>query len=83
MADFFLLRILRSGTVPAPLAVGIGAACAIAQEEMSYDHKHVTKLSQLLISGITDKLTHIVRNGHPDHTYPGCVNLSFAFVEGY
>lgn len=27
-------RGLRSGTVPTPLAVGLGAACSIAQEEM-------------------------------------------------
>ena len=27
-------RGLRSGTVPTPLAVGMGAACHVAQEEM-------------------------------------------------
>lgn len=27
-------RGLRSGTVPTPLAVGLGAACSIAQQEM-------------------------------------------------
>ena len=27
-------------------------------------------------------LTHVVRNGDADHSYPGCVNLSFAYVEG-
>lgn len=27
-------RGLRSGTVPTPLAVGLGAACEVAQEEM-------------------------------------------------
>ena len=27
-------RGIRSGTVPTPLVVGIGAACALAQEEM-------------------------------------------------
>ena len=27
-------RGLRSGTVPTPLAVGMGAACLVAQEEM-------------------------------------------------
>lgn len=29
-----------------------------------------------------NNLTHVVRNGDPQHSYPGCVNLSFAFVEG-
>lgn len=27
-------------------------------------------------------LSHVVRNGDPEHSYPGCVNLSFAYVEG-
>lgn len=27
-------------------------------------------------------MTHIVRNGDPIHSYPGCVNISFQCVEG-
>merc|ERR1712179_122958 len=38
-------RGLRSGTVPTPLAVGLGAACELAREEMEYDHKHIGRLS--------------------------------------
>lgn len=30
-------RGLRSGTVPTPLAVGLGAACEIAQQEMEVE----------------------------------------------
>lgn len=30
-------RGLRSGTVPTPLAVGLGAACEIAQQELEVD----------------------------------------------
>jgi cysteine sulfinate desulfinase/cysteine desulfurase-like protein len=29
--------------------VGLGAACAIAKEEMEYDHKHVSRLSNKLV----------------------------------
>lgn len=47
-----------------------------------YDHKRVTELSARLVNDITAGLTHVIRNGDPDHSYPGCVNLSFAFVEG-
>lgn len=75
-------RGIRSGTVPTPLAVGLGAACELAAEEMEYDHRHVSRLSDLLISLITSELTHVVRNGDPARGYPGCVNLSFASVEG-
>ncbi|XP_065915316.1 cysteine desulfurase-like isoform X2 [Dysidea avara] len=75
-------RGMRSGTVPHTLVVGLGAACEIAGEEMEYDHKHVTWLADRLITGITSQLDHVIRNGDPDHSYPGCVNLSFAYVEG-
>ncbi|KAI9459081.1 pyridoxal phosphate-dependent transferase, partial [Russula earlei] len=51
-------RGLRSGTLPAALAVGM-------------DHAW----------GINEKVERVVRNGDPDG-YPGCVNLSFAYVEG-
>merc|ERR1719427_1743530 len=75
-------RGLRSGTVPTPLVVGLGAACALAQQEMEYDHKHVTRLSNLLVDGLTNQLPNVVRNGDPIKGYPGCINLSFHCVEG-
>lgn len=49
---------------------------------MAYDHKWIEFLSQRLLEGITGQLEHVVRNGDPTSTYPGCINLSFAFVEG-
>ncbi|CAG8677911.1 27605_t:CDS:2 [Dentiscutata erythropus] len=75
-------RGLRSGTVPTPLVVGLGEACRIAKEEMEYDSKRVKKLSQRLVDGIMGKVQHVVRNGDPNASYPGCVNLSFAYIEG-
>ncbi|KAI9327468.1 pyridoxal phosphate-dependent transferase [Zopfochytrium polystomum] len=75
-------RGLRSGTVPTPLAVGIGEACRIAKNEMAYDHARIKKLADRLYTGITSKVDHVVRNGDPDAWYPGCLNLSFAYVEG-
>merc|ERR1719483_1417872 len=74
-------RGLRSGTVPTPLVVGLGAACALAQDEMDYDHDHVTRLSNILVDGLTSQLPNVVRNGGTS-LYPGCVNLSFHCVEG-
>lgn len=75
-------RGMRSGTVPTPLVVGLGEACRIAKKEMKYDHAWMEKLSQRLLNRIFSSLTHVVRNGDPVHSYPGCVNLSFAYVEG-
>lgn len=75
-------RGMRSGTVPTPLVVGLGAACEISQEDMDYDYSHVSRLSEKLISKITNNIPHVVRNGDSDQCYPGCVNFSFSYVEG-
>lgn len=77
-------RGLRSGTLPHPLAVGMGAACEVAGREMDRDRVHVDRLSDRLLDGITSRISHVTLNGDPDHSkrYPGCVNLSFACVEG-
>lgn len=75
-------RGIRSGTLPAPLIAGMGAACEIAEKEMAYDHKWIEFLSNRLLDGIAGGLEHVIRNGDPHSTYPGCINLSFAFVEG-
>ncbi|XP_023298563.2 cysteine desulfurase, mitochondrial [Lucilia cuprina] len=75
-------RGLRSGTVPAPLAVGLGAAAELAQKEMEYDRKWIEFLSKRLLDRLTSELPQVIRNGDPEQTYSGCLNLSFAYVEG-
>lgn len=75
-------RGLRSGTVPTPLAVGLGAACSIAQQEMEYDHQRVSMLANRLVQKIMSEIPDVIMNGDPEQRYPGCVNLSFAYVEG-
>uniref|UniRef100_UPI00398E45D2 cysteine desulfurase n=1 Tax=Pristiophorus japonicus TaxID=55135 RepID=UPI00398E45D2 len=75
-------RGLRSGTVPTPLVVGLGTACEIAQQEMESDHKHVSTLSRRLVTKIMNKISDVVLNGDAEQSYPGCINLSFAYVEG-
>lgn len=75
-------RGMRSGTLPAPIIVGLGEACAVAEREMGRDSAHIRRLSDMLLEGINKDLTHVVRNGDAESTYPGCLNLSFSFVEG-
>ena len=75
-------RGIRSGTVPSPLVVGVGAACEISQDEMANDLEHVTRLSNRLVERLQKSIPHVIRNGDPDHSYPGCLNLSFAYIEG-
>lgn len=45
------------------------------------DHARIKELSDRLIAGINAKVEHVIRNGDLNG-YPGCVNLSFAYVEG-
>lgn len=77
---------MRSGTVPAPLAVGFGAAAAVAQREMAADTAHIGRLAHRLYDGITSRLDGVVLNGPGDldgaQRYVGNLNLSFAYVEG-
>lgn len=74
-------RGLRSGTLATPLVVGLGEAARIAKQEMTRDHARIKELSDRLIAGINAKVEHVIRNGDLNG-YPGCVNLSFAYVEG-
>ncbi|KAL0263971.1 UNVERIFIED_CONTAM: hypothetical protein PYX00_010885 [Menopon gallinae] len=72
-------RGLRSGTVPVPLVVGLGKAAEICRQEMGRDLEHVKRLSKRLFSYLEKKLKNIKRNGGG---YPGCLNISFPYVEG-
>ncbi|EED94605.1 cysteine desulfurase [Thalassiosira pseudonana CCMP1335] len=75
-------RGLRSGTLPHTLCAGFGAACELAQKEMAVDDAWVRYLSDKLCNGIEERIPMVTRNGHPEKRYPGCVNYSFAYVEG-
>ncbi|KAI2624118.1 cysteine desulfurase [Xylaria nigripes] len=74
-------RGLRSGTLAPPLVVGFGEACRIAKAEMQYDSKYIKSLSDRLLSGLL-AMEHTSQNGDAANFYPGCVNVSFAYVEG-
>lgn len=75
-------RGLRSGTLPHPLIAGLGVACEIAQKDMTADRKWVDHLSNRLKDGIMSQIPEVILNGDADKRYPGCLNLSFAYVEG-
>ncbi|KAK2772641.1 cysteine desulfurase [Emmonsiellopsis sp. PD_33] len=74
-------RGLRSGTLAPHLVVGFGEACRIAKEEMEYDTKRIHALSTRLLNGLLS-MEHTTLNGDREKHYPGCVNVSFAYVEG-
>ncbi|KAJ5572435.1 Cysteine desulfurase [Penicillium hetheringtonii] len=74
-------RGLRSGTLAPHLIVGFGEACRLASQDMDYDTKHIERLSKRLSEGLL-AMEHTTLNGDPKAHYPGCVNISFAYIEG-
>ena len=74
-------RGLRSGTLPTPLCVGLGEACAIAGREMGDEAERVAALRDRFYKGITGRLPRVRLNGDADRRIPGNLNLSFADVD--
>ncbi|CUS21034.1 LAQU0S02e04302g1_1 [Lachancea quebecensis] len=74
-------RGLRSGTLAPSLVAGFGEAARLVKQEYETDIAHVNRLSEKLTKGLL-AIEHTSLNGSPDHRYPGCVNVSFAYVEG-
>lgn len=75
-------RGIRSGTLNVPGIVGLGAACALAQDEMAAEGERLLRLRQRLHDGIAGQVDDAYLNGHPTERLPGNLNLSFAYVEG-
>lgn len=74
-------RGLRSGTLAVPLIVGIGKTAEIAKEEMWIDKERISKLSDKMIDSIL-KIDKTYLNGDRLNRWPGCLNFSFAGIEG-
>lgn len=73
-------RGMRSGTLPTHQIVGFGAAAAQAQSKLAAEAERLTELREHLWQGLA-KLPGVKRNGAPEHSVPGILNLSFADVE--
>ena len=75
-------RGFRSGTLNVSSIVGLGAACAIAKEEMEAEGKRLSALRDKLENELMSRLEVVEVNGHRDHRLPHMTNISFGFVEG-
>ena len=75
-------RGLRSGTLPHFLCVGFGAACEIAKKELPHDEAWIHFSANRLYEGIKKNIPHVILNGDEQARYEGCLNISFAYVEG-
>jgi len=75
-------RGMRSGTLPVPLVVGLGEAARIAKEEMQDETARIRYLSQKFLKAVMDDVPDVFMNGDREQRWPGCINLSFAYIEG-
>jgi cysteine desulfurase len=75
-------RGMRSGTLNTPGIVALGEAAELARASMASEGKRIADLRDRLWSGLSRELDEIARNGDPEHTLPGTLNVSFAYVEG-
>jgi cysteine desulfurase len=75
-------RGMRSGTLNVPGIVGLGKACAIAQEEMLKESCHLAGKRNRLRDRILSRLDEVYVNGSTEHRLPGNLNLTFAHVDG-
>jgi len=75
-------RGMRSGTLNVPGIVGLGAAAAIAKEEMAEESKRLRHLRDKLQDKIVNSLDEVYVNGTMERHLPHSLNLSFAYVEG-
>ena len=70
-------RGLRSGTLPAPLIVGFGLACRLAQAEMTVDAARIGALRDALLAALQAALPGLVVNAHRSARIAGNLNLTF------
>lgn len=73
---------MRSGTLNVPGIVGLGKACAIAEEEMEQEANRLTGLRNRLCEKIMGSLDGCSINGSMEKRLPGNLNISFEGVEG-
>ena len=74
-------RGMRSGTLATHQIVGMGAAFAIAKEEMQSENTRLMALRQRLWDGVKD-MEEVYLNGSHEQRVSGNANISFNFVEG-
>ena len=72
----------RAGTENVPALVGLGKAAELAAADVLHRMSSIAPLRDRLQKGLTDKIDHMVINGHPTRRLPHNLNVSMWYVEG-
>jgi len=75
-------RGMRSGTLPAPLVVGLGMAAKLAMDEMGTEHSCLENLQKLFLNTLDEADVDYNINGDRHDRFAGNLNLSFPAVNG-
>ncbi len=75
-------RRLRSGTENVPGIVGLGAALALARDELPLQSPRIAALRDRLITGVPETAEDITLLGHPTERLPGNACFSVRYIEG-
>jgi cysteine desulfurase len=71
----------RSGTLPAPLCVALGEACAVAAREMAGEGTRLGALRNRLLQRLREGVPDLRVNGDLDRRLPGNLNVAFPGVD--
>ncbi len=71
----------RSGSLNVPGIVGMAKALSLCTEKMNQESEQVRLLRDQLQDAIQNELDEVYLNGHPKERLPGCLNLSFGYIE--
>lgn len=74
-------RGMRSGTLNVPGIAGLGAACALAAEEMEQESARLIALRDRLQTKLVSQLGRVRVNGDMHHRLPGNLNMTFEQVD--
>jgi len=68
---------LRAGTENVAGIAAVGKACQLAAEEMDRRVAEMTGMGKLFFDLLTDRITGVALNGHPENRLPNTWNISF------
>ncbi len=72
----------RSGTENVANIVGFGKACDIAKSNLNENISHMKKLRDILVQNVSDEISQVTINGHPEYHLPNNAHFTFLGVNG-
>lgn len=71
----------RAGTENVLEIVGLGKACEVAKRDLFKNIEHLAEMRDLLYDQLTEKISDLKLNGHPQFRLPNTLSISFRDIE--